>query len=60
MVLQLQSKLQRIRFMHGDNQSITITVVDKLTKKGLEKASIDGWVSDSSGDFDYIFLWFDQ
>lgn len=33
----------------GDNQSITITVVDKLTKKGLEKASIDGWVSDSSG-----------
>ena len=33
----------------GDNQSITIAVVDKLTEKGLEKASIDGWVSDSSG-----------
>jgi len=33
----------------GDNQTITITLVDKLTKKGLEKASVDGWVSASSG-----------
>ena len=33
----------------GNNQSVTITVFDKLTKKGLEKASVDGWVSDSSG-----------
>lgn len=33
----------------GTNQSVTITVFDKLTKKGLEKASVDGWVSDSSG-----------
>ncbi len=33
----------------GDNQSITITVFDKLTKKALREASVDGWVSDSSG-----------
>jgi hypothetical protein len=39
----------------GDNQSITITVADKLTDKGLEKASIDGWISNSSG-ISYIFF----
>jgi hypothetical protein len=33
----------------GDNQSIIITVFDKLTKKALQEASVDGWVSDSSG-----------
>jgi hypothetical protein len=33
----------------GNNQSISITLADKLTKRGLQNASIDGWITDSSG-----------
>jgi hypothetical protein len=33
----------------GNNQSISITLMDKLTKKGLQNSSIDGWITDSSG-----------
>jgi hypothetical protein len=33
----------------GNNQSIGITLIDKLTKKGLQNSSIDGWITDSSG-----------